>query len=58
MVDLDWIRQALADRRPGIVAKATELHVNTIIRIRDGKEGNPKLATLEKIGAYLVGEGE
>lgn len=55
METLDWIRQELADRRPSIVAEATGLHVNTIIAIRDGKQDNPKLNTLELLAAYLGG---
>lgn len=55
---LDFIRSSLADRRPCIVAEKTGLHANTIIRIRDGKEKNPKLSTLEILTTYLRGDGE
>jgi transcriptional regulator with XRE-family HTH domain len=58
MVELDWIRQGLSDRRPKIVADRTGLHVNTITRIRDGKEDNPKLETLTRLACYLKGQGE
>jgi len=58
MVEIEWIRNALLDRRPKIVAERTGLHVNTIIRIRDGKEENPKIQTLNLLSAYLVGSGE
>lgn len=58
MVEIDWIRQGLADRRPGIVAKRTGLHINTVIKIRDGKEVNPKLDTLTRLASYLIGDGE
>lgn len=58
MVDFEWIRKALLDRRPGVVAERTGLHVNTIIRIRDGKEENPKVQTLNVLAAYLIGNGE
>ena len=58
MVEVEWIRQGLADRRPGIVADCTGLHVNTVIRIRNGKEKNPKLETLNRLATYLTGEGE
>lgn len=58
MVDFEWIRKALLDRRPGVVAERTGLHVNTIIRIRDGKEKNPKVQTLNVLAAYLIGSGE
>lgn len=58
MVEIDWIRNALLDRRPKVVAERTGLHVNTIIRIRDGKEENPKIQTLNLLTAYLNGSGE
>jgi len=55
---LEWIRMELADRRPCKVAEKTGLHANTVIRIRDGKEGNPKIDTLNRIALYLRGDGE
>lgn len=58
MVELEWIRHGLMDRRPGIVAERTGLHVNTVIKIRDGKETNPKLETLNRLAFYLKGQGE
>lgn len=58
MIEIEWIRSALLDRRPKIVAERTGLHVNTIIRIRDGKEENPKIDTLNRLAGYLIGEGE
>lgn len=58
MVEIDWIRNALLDRRPKVVAERTGLHVNTVIRIRDGKEENPKIQTLNLLAAYLNGSGE
>ncbi len=58
MLELDWIRQGLTDRRPGVVAERTGLHINTIIKIRDGKETNPKLETLNRLACYLKGQGE
>jgi hypothetical protein len=58
MVEIAWIREGLLDRRPKVVAEITGLHVNTITRIRDGKEGNPKIDTLNRLARYLIGEGE
>lgn len=58
MKEIEWIRKALLDRRPKVVAERTGLHVNTIIRIRDGKETNPKINTLTLLAVYLIGEGE
>ncbi len=49
---------ALADRMPSKVAEKTGLHPNTIAAIRDGKNENPTLATLEKLADYLKGQGE
>ncbi len=58
MVELEWIRHGLYDRRPKMVAEKTGLHVNTIINIRDGRENNPKLETLNRLACYLKGQGE
>jgi transcriptional regulator with XRE-family HTH domain len=58
MLEIDWIRKALFDRRPSVVAERTGLHVNTIMRIRDGVEKNPKIQTLNVLAAYLNGAGE
>lgn len=58
MIEIEWIRKALLDRRPKIVAKSTGLHVNTVTRIRDGKEENPKIDTLNRLAVYLMGQGE
>lgn len=55
MLDLEWIRSRLMDRRPGLVAEKTGLHVNTVTDIRDGKNANPKLDTLNKLAGYLKG---
>ena len=58
MIEIEWIRKALLDRRPKIVAESTGLHVNTVTRIRDGKEENPKIDTLNRLAVYLIGQGE
>jgi len=55
---LDWIKSALADRRVSIVSEKTGLHPNTIARIRDGKNENPTLETLNKLAVYLTEQGE
>lgn len=57
-MEFEWIKAALSDRRPSIVAEKTGLHVNTITAIRDGKNTNPTLATLETLAAYLKENGE
>ena len=51
--ELEWIRGALADRRLDKVSEATGLHPNTIAAIRDGKQANPKLHTLNTLALYL-----
>lgn len=53
MLTLEEIRGKLADRRLDAVAKETGLHVNSIARIRDGKNLNPKHSTLVALSTYL-----
>ena len=53
MMTLQEIRSALGDRRLDLVAKATGLHANSIARIRDGKNLNPKHSTLVALSTYL-----
>lgn len=54
-MDLDWVRRALFDRRIKVIAERTGLSVPTVRAIRDGK-GNPTLASIETVAAYLKGE--
>lgn len=54
--ELERIRSALADRRVTVVAKKTGLSRYTITAIRDGKQENPKLKTVQALDAYLAGE--
>ncbi len=53
MLTLEEIKAKLADRRLDAVAKATGLHVNSVARIRDGKNTDPKHSTLAALSAYL-----
>ena len=53
MLTLEEIKAKLADRRLDAVAKATGLHVNSVARIRDGKNTDPKPSTLAALSAYL-----
>lgn len=53
MNELSEIKSALKDRRLCVIAKETGLHVNTIASIRDGKNTNPTLETLQKLADYL-----
>lgn len=55
---LDQIRKALKDRRPAMVAKATGLHTNTVISIRDNPDSNPTYRVVVALSEYLSGEQE
>jgi hypothetical protein len=51
MMTLGQIQECLKDRRPGAVAEKTGLHVNTILRIRNG--GIPSYAVAVALSEYL-----
>ena len=53
MMTLDQIRDALKDRRPAMVAQSTGLHVNTVMRIRDGMNTNPTYEVVAALSKYL-----
>lgn len=55
--ELEWVRASLADRRPKFVSDKTGLSVATITAIRDGKNDNPTIATLQKLTDYLTQTG-
>ena len=48
---------ALADRNHAAVARKTGIHENTIRSIARGVNKNPSFVTIEKLTAYLFGEG-
>jgi hypothetical protein len=54
MMTLEQIRQALIDRRPGLVAEATGLHLNTVRDVRDNPEANPTYKVLKALSDYLI----
>lgn len=56
MMTLDQIRDALKDRRPAMVAQSTGLHVNTVMRIRDGQNTNPSYDVVVALSNYLQGK--
>lgn len=58
MMTLDQIRDALKDRRPAMVAQSTGLHVNTVMRIRDGMNTNPSYEVVSALSDYLQGKVE
>jgi hypothetical protein len=58
MLTLEQIRQALQDRRPGMVAEATGLHINTVLSVRDDPKADPKYSTLRALSDYLEARNE
>lgn len=54
MMTLEQIKQALRDRRPGIVAEATGLHLNTVRDVRDNPDANPTYKVLKLLSDYLT----
>ncbi|MFA7166289.1 MAG: hypothetical protein WC124_10700 [Desulfoplanes sp.] len=57
MMNLDEIKSALVDRRPGKVAAETGLHYNTIKDVRDNPNTNPTWSTMQALSDYLEGKG-
>lgn len=53
MMTLEQIRHALIDRRPGLVAQATGLHLNTVREVRDNADANPTYKVLKALSDYL-----
>lgn len=54
MLTLEQIREALRDRRPGLVADATGLHLNTVREVRDNPSANPTYKVLKALSDYLT----
>lgn len=54
MLTLEQIKEALRDRRPGMVAKATGLHFNTVRDVRDNPNANPTYKVLKALSDYLM----
>lgn len=57
MLTLDEIKRLLADRRLNVVSAATAINRNTLAQIRDGKNENPTLRTMQRLSDYLAGAG-
>lgn len=53
MMTLDQLKQALKDRRPTMVAEATNVHFNTIRDIRDNPNANPTWKVMKALSDYL-----
>lgn len=54
MLTLEQIQAALADRKAKVVAAETGLNYMTVWRIANGKETNPKFATVKVLSDYLT----
>ena len=55
MLTPDQVKEKLKDRVPGIVAKATGLHLNTIYKLKNGESIDPSYETMAKISEYFEG---
>jgi hypothetical protein len=53
MLTLQEIQKQLQDRRPGLVADATGLHINTVTGIRDNADANPTYKVMKALSDYL-----
>lgn len=53
---VDRIRAALEDRSLSKVSRLCGVHENTIRAIRDGKNKNPKMSTVQALSKYLFGK--
>lgn len=56
MMTLQQIKDALSDRSPTKVAKATGLHYQTIRDVRDNPLANPTYKVLLALSNYLEGK--
>lgn len=54
MLELSKIIELLQDRRPGVVARETGVHVNTIIKIKKGGTPNPTYDTWKALSDYFT----
>lgn len=55
MLTLQQIRDSLKDRRIGLLAEITGIHVNTLRDIRDNENANPTYKTLQLLNDYFLG---
>jgi hypothetical protein len=56
MLDLEQIREMLADRRIDIVASETNLGYTTVREVRSGTQDNPTYKTVKALSDYLEGK--
>lgn len=58
MMTLVQIRWCLEDRKLDVVSRKTGVHRNTLASIRDGRNENPTLRTLEALSDYFANQCE
>ena len=55
---LEWVAEALKDRKLSVVAEKTNLSVQTLRAIRDGKNTSPTYGTWSELSNYLTGDSK
>jgi hypothetical protein len=58
MLTLEQIKELLKDRRIGMLADATGVHVNTIRDIRDNPDSNPTYKVLVALSDYFENKND
>jgi DNA-binding Xre family transcriptional regulator len=58
MLTLGQIVAMLQDRKLDIVSAKTGLHRNTLAAIRDGRNANPTLKTIEALSEYFASQAD
>lgn len=58
MLTLGQIVAMLQDRKLDIVSAKTGLHRNTLAAIRDGRNANPTIKTVEALSAYFASQAD
>jgi hypothetical protein len=58
MLTLEQISDRLRDRRPGVVAEATGLHVNTVMNVRDKPNRRFAYHVIKALSDYFEKEVE
>jgi hypothetical protein len=53
MMTIDEIRAGLYDKRLIIIAKSTGISYGTLLAIRNNRDVNPSLKTMQTLSAYL-----
>ena len=54
MMTIDEIRAGLYDRRLIVIAEKTGISYGTLLAIRDNRDANPSLKTMQVLSAYLT----